>query len=72
MLRAHIEAGAADGVLHGDLHHPAGPGGQPLGGVASGEARTYAALDDLDNHIVGEAGFQEDVVGRALVLPDEP
>ena len=71
VLRAHIRAAAADGVLHGDLHHPAGPGGQALGGIPAGEARSHAALDDLDDHIVGEPGLQEHVVGGALVLPDQ-
>ena len=72
MLGAHIGAAAPDGVLHGDLHHPAGTGGEALGGVPAGEARPHAALDDLDNHAVGEPGLQQHVVGRALVLPDEP
>ena len=71
VLRAHIGAAAPDGVLHGDFHHPAGPWGQALGGVPSGEARPHAALNDLDNHVVGESGLQKHIVGSALVLPDE-
>ena len=71
VLRAHVVIAAPDGILHGDLHHVLGPGRQPLGGVAAGQARAHAGLDDLHDHIVCEARLRQNGVGDAPTLPDQ-
>ena len=52
VLGAHVVVAAPDRVLHGDLHHPLGPGGETLGGVAAGQPGTHALFDDLHDHVI--------------------
>ena len=42
-----------------------------LGGVAARQSRAHTGLDDLHNHLIGQAVFHQDVVGHALFLPDQ-
>ena len=71
VLGAHVVVAAPHGVLHSDLHHPLGPGGQALGRVAAGQPRAHALFQDLHDHLVGEARLGQDGVGHALALPDQ-
>ena len=71
VLRAHVVVAAPHGVLHGQLHHPLGAGGEALGGIAAGQTGTHALLDDLHDHVIGEARLRQNGVGHALLFPDQ-
>ena len=71
VLRAHVVVAAPHGVLHGQLHHPLGAGGQALSRIAAGESGAHALLDDLHDHVIGEARLGQDGVGHALLFPDQ-
>ena len=71
VLGTDIIIAAPYGVLHGNLHHPAGSGSQPLGRVAAGQPHAHALFDDLHQHIVGESSLGQHRVGKAVALPHQ-
>ena len=71
MFGAHIGAAASGGVLHGDFHHPAGPGGEALGRVAAGVSGSHAPADHLGNEVVGKAVLHQNLMGRSSRLTEE-